>query len=96
MKLMVRGVNITDKRTSYELKEKNIKRKNLEKYQERREDSKESTKAKNNRVANTLIEHCFAFKETALPHTAPTPISRDMVILSREIERWTLQRRGSH
>jgi len=53
--------------------------------QERGEDSKESTKTKNDRVTNSLIKHWFAFKETGLPH-AHTSILRHMIVLARKFK----------
>lgn len=63
--------------------------------QERCEDGKEGSKAKNNRIPYALIKHWFASKEAALPHTA-TSVSGHVIVLARKLERRTLRPRGSH
>lgn len=55
-------------------------------YQKGGEEGKESTKSKNHRITNTLIQHSFAFKKTALSHTTSSSFIK-AIILARKIER---------
>jgi hypothetical protein len=62
-------------------KEKNNSEKIRNTHQERCENSEEGTKAKDNRVANSLIKHWLPIKETALSDAATLSL-REMIVVA--------------
>jgi hypothetical protein len=62
-------------------KKKTILKSKRNTHQERCENSEEGTKAKDNRVANSLIKHWLPIKETALSDAATLSL-REMIVVA--------------